>query len=78
MRNAPFQFAPKDWFGFFEAHGWRAREARYIVEEGERLGRPFPLPFLAKVGLAFAWPFVPRDRRKKMKRFAAYVLLLPA
>jgi methyltransferase (TIGR00027 family) len=78
VRNAPFQFAPKDWFGFFEVHGWRAREARYIVEEGERLGRPFPLPFLAKVGLAFAWPFVPRDRRKKMKRFAAYVLLLPA
>jgi O-methyltransferase involved in polyketide biosynthesis len=23
MPNAPFRFAPKDWFGFFEAHGWR-------------------------------------------------------
>jgi len=31
MRNAPFRFAPKDWFGFFDQHGWRARDVRYIL-----------------------------------------------
>jgi hypothetical protein len=30
---------PDDWFAFFAAHGWRAREVRYLPEEGARLGR---------------------------------------
>ena len=37
MRNAPFQFLPEDWFGFFSAHGWRCKELRYLPEEAERL-----------------------------------------
>jgi hypothetical protein len=73
MRNAPLQFAPKDWFGFFEAHCWRPGEVRYIAEEAERLGRPFPM----RLPMKLVWPFVSRDRRRRMKRFAAYGLLLP-
>jgi len=38
MRNAPFQFNPKDWFAFFGEHGWRASEIRCISDEAN----PFP------------------------------------
>jgi len=27
--------------------------------------------------MKLVWPFIPRDRRSRMKRLAAYVLLLP-
>jgi hypothetical protein len=42
MQAAPFLFEPKDWFGFFEEHGWKAQEVRYLSEEAERLYRPMP------------------------------------
>jgi O-methyltransferase involved in polyketide biosynthesis len=77
MRNAPFQFAPKDWFGFFAAHGWKAKEVRYISEEADRLGRPIPLPLWLKLWVRVAGVFVSHARRERMKRFAAYVLLVP-
>jgi methyltransferase (TIGR00027 family) len=77
MRNAPFRFAPKDWFGFFDQHGWRPRETLYILEEAERLGRPLPLPFRLRVWVKLVGPFISRARRDRMKRFAAYVLLIP-
>ncbi len=77
MRNAPFQFAPKDWFGLFADHGWKASEVRYIAEEAERLGRPIPLPFWLKLWVKIAGVFVSHARRERMKRFAAYVLLVP-
>lgn len=77
MRNAPLRFRPQDWFDFFAARGWRAREVRYIAEEGERLGRPIPLPPLLKLWVNFARLFASRGRRDNMKRFVAYVLLTP-
>jgi methyltransferase (TIGR00027 family) len=42
--RAPFQFQPPEWFAFFEAHGWKLKQARYLPAEGQRLGRPFPAP----------------------------------
>ena len=77
MRNAPFRFAPKDWFGFFAGHGWNVQEVRYIVEEAERLGRPIPLPALMKASMKLVGFFASRARRERMRRFAAYVLLVP-
>jgi len=44
MKNAPFQFDPGDWFGFFSKHGWQSREIRYLSEESEKLGRRVPMP----------------------------------
>jgi O-methyltransferase involved in polyketide biosynthesis len=64
MRNTPFRFSPKDWF-FFDQHGWRPREMRYILEEAERLGRPLPLPFLLKVWVKLLRPFMSRARRDR-------------
>jgi methyltransferase (TIGR00027 family) len=77
MRNAPFQFNPQDWFAFFADHGWRASEVRYISEEAKRLGRPVPLPFFMLVWLGLKTLFASRMRREQLKRFAAYVLLVP-
>jgi len=77
MRNAPFQFTPKDWFGFFAEHGWKASEVRYISEEADRLGRPIPLPLWLRLGVKAASLFTSRTRRGRMRRFAAYVLLVP-
>jgi methyltransferase (TIGR00027 family) len=77
MRNAPFQFAPKDWFAFFAEHGWKASEVRFISEEAERLGRPIPLPLWLRLWVRAANVFASRQRRERMRRFAAYVLLVP-
>jgi methyltransferase (TIGR00027 family) len=77
MRNAPFQFTPKDWFAFFVEHGWQASEVRYISEEAERLGRPIPLPLWLMLRAKVASMFASRRRRERMRRFAAYVLLVP-
>lgn len=78
MRNAPFQFAPADWFGFFRKRGWRTREVRYIADEGKRLGRPIPLPLRWKLWAGLTMAFISPERREQRKRFAAYALLTPA
>jgi methyltransferase (TIGR00027 family) len=75
MQNAPFRFAPADWFAFFGQHGWRVGEMRYLVEEGARLQRPIPLPwymqYLARALYLWASP----KRWEALRNFAAYALL---
>lgn len=74
MKNAPFQFMPQDWFGFFDRLGWKARETRYIGEESERHGRTIPLPWIFRMlTKIFAGGRAP----EQAKRTAAYVLLEP-
>ena len=77
MQNAPFKFAPDDWFGFFRQHGWQAKEVRYLVDEGERLGRPIALPWPIRTAARIGMLFMPKQRREEMRRFAGYVLLEP-
>jgi methyltransferase (TIGR00027 family) len=75
MRNAPFHFAPPDPFAFWRAHGWRVKTIRYLEEEGRRLGRPAPLPFIARALIAlFGW-LAPRQRREALRRFSGYMVL---
>jgi methyltransferase (TIGR00027 family) len=71
MKNAPFVFFPKDWFGFFALHGWKPREERYLAEESEKLGRPIPMPRWAGI-LHF---FIRSKRALAFKKFTAYILL---
>jgi methyltransferase (TIGR00027 family) len=78
MKNAPFRFHPADYYGFFTRHGWRTSQVRYIAEEGERLGRPAPLPFWLKVGIRVMALFAPRARRGEFRKFMGYVLFEPA
>ena len=77
MRAAPFQFEPPDWFGFFGEHGWRAADIKYLAIEGERLGRPAPLPRLLKAAVRVSKLLRPPATANGFKEFAGYVLLQP-
>jgi len=77
MQAAPFLFQPKDWFAFFEEHGWHAQEVRYLGDEAEELRRPPPMPLLMKGWLKLVGLFMSRERRRDMMRQVAYVLLVP-
>ncbi len=77
MQAAPFRFQPKDWFAFFEEHGWRAQKVRYLGDEAEQVRRPPPMPLLIKGWLKLVGLFMSRERRREMMRQVAYVLLVP-
>jgi len=77
MQNAPFKFAPGDWFGFFNQHGWRSKEIHYLAEEAERLDRPIPLPWLVKAAIKVFGLFMSEERRSALRKFAGYALLEP-
>ncbi|HVR60855.1 MAG TPA: SAM-dependent methyltransferase [Polyangia bacterium] len=78
MRESPFKFKPDDWHGFFAAHGWRQREARFLPAEGDRLGRPVPWPFWVRIIKRVLGPLAPPARREGLDRFAGYIVLEPA
>ncbi|MEO8627633.1 MAG: SAM-dependent methyltransferase [Betaproteobacteria bacterium] len=77
MMNAAFRFKPAAWFDFFRQHGWRAKEIRYVWEEGERLGRAIPLPVPMKIAMKIRILFMSQKRRQAVDEFFAYVLLEP-
>jgi len=76
-RNAPFKFAPADWFGFFRGHGWRLKEMRYFAEEAERLKRPLRLPVVMMATSAIRTLFASRERRSAYRKLAGYAILEP-
>jgi methyltransferase (TIGR00027 family) len=78
MAQAPFEFTPPDWFGFFAEHGWRSREVRYLAVEGKRWGRRAPLPWTIRTLMTLLRPFMPAARKGRLARFAGYVVLEPA
>jgi methyltransferase (TIGR00027 family) len=75
LKNAPFQFNPGDWFGFFAQHGWRLKEIRYFAEEGERLKRPMQLTPILRALFAVRRAVASAKRREQFRRYAGYVLL---
>ena len=75
--KAVFKFRPSDWFGFFNAHGWRVKEISYLSEAAKRLGRPFPGSTLQKITRALKTMFRPAPREDRAKG-AAYVVLTPS
>jgi methyltransferase (TIGR00027 family) len=76
-KNAPFKFKPADWAGFFREHGWRAKEMRYMAQEGERLKRPVQVPLLLKALMLLRMIFASKPRREEFKKFAGYALMEP-
>jgi methyltransferase (TIGR00027 family) len=76
MAATPFKFRPSDWFAFFESHGWRSREVRYLADEGLRRGRQPPLPRLILWMMKLLGPLT-AARRDGFRRALAYVLLEP-
>jgi methyltransferase (TIGR00027 family) len=75
MENAPFRFAPEDYFGFFLSHGWQAKDVRYMVDAAQKFGRPAPTWF--RVMYALRARFLSREEREKRKHSMAYVLFEP-
>jgi methyltransferase (TIGR00027 family) len=70
MKNAPFQFFPTDWFGFFKLQGWAPLETKYLVEESIKLGRAMPFPWWAKLII----PLLPAKKRSEHQRESGYVI----
>ncbi|HET6228251.1 MAG TPA: SAM-dependent methyltransferase [Bacteroidia bacterium] len=71
MKNAPFQFFPKDWMGFFKDSGWIQKEITYHGETGVRVGRPMPMPARAILFKLFA----PKALQESVIRSTGFLLL---
>ncbi len=77
MQNAPFKFAPDDWQGFFERHGWRQREMRYYAAEAQRLKRQMELPWLMRTMFRVRGILVSKARREAFMKMAGYAMMEP-
>jgi methyltransferase (TIGR00027 family) len=71
MKNAPFQFYPEDWIGFFGARGWSLKTIQYLPEEGLKLGRKVPAPLIARL---FS-PFFGEETKARFMRSSGYMIL---
>lgn len=78
MKNAPFLFEPKDYFGFFAAAGWQPKEIKYFAEEAQRLRRPAPFSWHVRLITSVLGILMPPEKRRAMKRYAGFVLFEPA
>jgi methyltransferase (TIGR00027 family) len=74
MKNAPFLFEPKDYFGFFAQIDWKPKDVRYFAIEAERLHRPAPFPLGTRLVMRIIGILVSPERRREMKRYAGFVL----
>jgi methyltransferase (TIGR00027 family) len=77
MQNAPFKFAPGDWFAFFRQHHWGVKEIHYYLEEAARYSRPMPLPAAARLMLSVSRLWMSEKRREEFRRFGGYAMLEP-
>jgi methyltransferase (TIGR00027 family) len=73
MANAPFQFFPADWFGFFESNGWLKKEIHYSSEVAMRFRRMPPMPWWGRIMMKF----MSAERMEEARRTTGYVLMVP-
>ncbi len=78
MKNAPFRFEPRDYFGFFAGLGWQPQEIRYLAQEADRLHRPPVFPFSIRMFLRVIGLMLSQKRREEMKKYTGYVLFAPS
>lgn len=71
MRNAPMQFFPANWFGFFESRGWKPETIHYLNEEALKLGRQPPKPWWVNLLL----PLLPAKAKDQFLKSSAYMVL---
>ena len=71
LQNAPFRFFPTDWFAFFRRHGWKPKQMRYLAEEGFKLKRMAPLPWIYRAMIRF----MSQGRRTAGGRFSGYAMM---
>lgn len=70
MRNAPFQFYPEDWFGFFKDMGWSEKETRYTGEVAREFKRSPPMPAWAKL----IFPLLPKKVKEQSAKMTGFVV----
>ena len=73
LANAPFQFFPADWLGFFEQNGWVKKEIRFGSEVAMRFKRQPPIPWWARIVMKLVNP----QRRREMSEASGYQMLVP-
>jgi len=71
LESAPFLFAVKDWFEFFEKYGWQSCRKITSFEESSRINRPYPLDF--PYGLLMR--AIPKEWRRSILSLSGAVLL---
>jgi len=71
LANAPFQFFPANWMGFFGERGWQQKEIHFFGEIGRRFGRTPPMPWIARLVMAV----MSKQRVEQMQRLSGYLLL---
>lgn len=71
LGSSPFQFFPVDWLAFFEQHGWKQKEIKYLHDEALKHKRKFPLPWWAS-----ALRFIVGEKRiiHKVRKYSAYLV----
>jgi methyltransferase (TIGR00027 family) len=72
LKNAPFQFFPADWTGFFEQRGWIPKEVTYHGEMGAKLNRPMPFP---RFTFLLYKLFMPKIVLEKVRKMTGFLLL---
>jgi methyltransferase (TIGR00027 family) len=77
LKRAPLKFHPADWWGFFEAQGWRRREFRYLSEEGDARGRRIDFPLFKRLTLFARAMFMAPERRAAFRSMMGYALMEP-
>jgi methyltransferase (TIGR00027 family) len=73
MRNAPFQFYPRDWIGFFQGEGWEEKEIRYASSIMQRFKRRPPMPWWGRLLLKFA----NQEAIDRMRKSSGFMLMTP-
>jgi methyltransferase (TIGR00027 family) len=73
MANAPFQFFPTDWLGFFERQGWVQQQLRYSSDVGMRFGRRPPIPWWGRILMKFMSP----ARAEEARKASGFLLMVP-
>lgn len=70
MKNAPFQFYPEHWFGFFKKLGWGEKETRFSGEIALEFKRKPPMPAWVK----FLLPLIPQRVKDESVKMVGYVI----
>jgi methyltransferase (TIGR00027 family) len=71
MKNAPFQFYPESWFGFFESVGWKEKETGYAGHIAMEFGRWPPMTDEEKQKIAA----MPEAEKMELLKRNGYTLL---
>jgi methyltransferase (TIGR00027 family) len=70
LSQAPFQFFPEDWMGFFKTRGWKVSQEKYFVDVSEELGRKTPFPAIFKL-IAL---FMKKEKVASIRRVSGFLL----